>query len=381
MKILFVGDASNLHNSLAAALRQLGHDVTVVGDGSRWMDTGRDIDLTREPGRMGTLRYVARLLTILPRLAGYDVVHLASPIFLSLRPKRLRHVLDRLRRRNRLVVLSALATDPTYYDACHDGETYRYSDYRLVGDTPTPYVTSSEYIASRQDNWLLPEVREYNNYLLDNVDGVVACLWEYYAAYRRHRPRLPLTYAGIPVDTDAITPLRDLDNTVTPAKVRFFIGIQRDRNVLKGTDLLLAAAKRVVERYPNDCELDVVENLPYAEYVNRMANADVILDQLYSYTPATNALTAMARGLVAVSGAEPEYYSLIGETANHPIVNVSPLVEGDIDRRLTFLVEHKDCLPAMQRASRDFVVKHNDSRLVAVRHLQFWRELGLKDDA
>ena len=39
MKILFVGDASNMHNCLAQAMRDLGHTAVVASNGSHWMDT------------------------------------------------------------------------------------------------------------------------------------------------------------------------------------------------------------------------------------------------------------------------------------------------------------------------------------------------------
>ena len=158
-------------------------------------------------------------------------------------------------------------------------------------------------------------------------------------------------------------------------KVRFFLGIQRDRTVIKGTDRLLAALRRVHDRYPDQCEMEVVENLPYAEYTSRMRASHVLLDQLYSYTPATNALIAMAQGLVAVSGAEPEYYELIGENENHPIVNVTPYDDADIDRQLEYIIQHKDRLPQWSRESREFVLKHNAAPLVAQRHLDFWAQL------
>ena len=346
MRILFAGDASNLHNALAHELRKLGHDATVASDGSRWMDTHRDIDLSRRPGFLGTLRYLLDIKRALPLMTGYDIVEIASPIFLRLKPHRVAKVFDYLRANNRHVVLSALATDRVYYDACHDGHTFRYSDYKL-GDEPSPYVGSSEYILQHQDNWKQPFMLEHSDHILSDIDGAVACLYEYYAAYK------PL--------------LGD--------RVRMFIGIQRDRHVIKGTDRLLAAMKRVHERYPGITELEVVENLPYEEYTRRMRDSHIILDQLYSYTPGTNALIAMAQGLVAVSGAEPEYYDLIGETANKPIVNVSPLVEGDIDHKLSWLVEHRDQLPQMARASRAFVEKHNAAPIVAQRYLDFWKSL------
>ena len=370
MKILFAGDASNMHNCLAQELRRMGHEATVASDGSRWMDTGRDINLLRRPGLMGTLRYLMDIKRALPMMTGYDIVEIASPIFLRLKPHRVARVFDYLKAHNGHVVLSALATDVAYYDACHDGHTFRYSDYRL-GDEPSPYVGSSEYVAQLQDNWKQPFMREHNDHILGGIDGVVACLYEYYAAYK---PLMgdKVAYAGIPIDTEALE-FRPLETA--PDKLRMFIGIQRDRHVIKGTDRLLAAMKRVHDRYPGITELEVVENLPYNEYTRRMRDSHVILDQLYSYTPGTNALIAMAQGLVAVSGAEPEYYDLIGETANKPIVNVSPLVEGDIDHKLSWLVEHRDQLPQMARASRIFVEKHNAAPVVAERYLDFWNTI------
>ena len=359
-----------MHNCLAQELRCLGHEVTVASDGSRWMNTGRDINLLRRPGLLGTLRYVYDIQRALPKMTGYDIVQIASPIFLRLRPHRNARVFDYLKAHNRRMVLSALGTDMVYYDACHDGHTFRYSDYRL-GDEPSPYVGSSEYIAQQQDNWKQPFMREHSDHILAGIDGVVACLYEYYAAYQ---PLMGdrVAYAGIPIDTASLD-FRPLE--AAPDKVRLFIGIQRDRHVIKGTDRLLAAMKRVHDRYPGLTELEVVENLPYDEYTRRMRASHVILDQLYSYTPGTNALIAMAQGLVAVSGAEPEYYDLIGETVNQPIVNVSPLVEGDIDHKLSWLVEHRDQLPQMSRASRIFVEKHNAAPVVAQRYLDYWNQL------
>lgn len=371
MKILFAGDASNLHNTLAHQLRQMGHEAVVVSDGSRWMRTGCDIRLERKPGRWGAMKYVADILCHLPRMRGYDVVQLAGSIFFSLRPERLRYIFDYLRRHNGRVVYSALGTDVTYYDACHNGHTYRYSDYRL-GDKPSPYVGSDEYRAQEQDNWRQPFMRHYHNHLLDHIDGATAALWEYDAAYRTIGFK-PLAYIGIPIDTDALH-FQPLEHE--PEKVRFFLGLQSDRTVIKGTDKLLEALRRVHDRYPTLCEMDVVERLPYDEYVTRMSRAHVILDQIYSYTPATNALLGMAQGLIAVSGAEPEYYDFIGERDNRPIVNIDPTAEGDIDAKLEQIIKQKAQLPEWGRHSREFIEKHNAAPVVAQRYVDFLQSLA-----
>lgn len=370
MKILFVGDASNMHNCLAQALRDLGHTAIVASNGSHWMNTHRDINLKRSPGKIGAMKYVLDVLRALPKMRGFDVVETCDDIFLDLKPAKVRRVFDWLKQHNRCMVMGAIGTDYVYYSACHDGKTYRYSDY-MVGDKPSPYALSSEYQAKHEDNWKLPLMREHSNHILSNIDGAISCLWEYHECYK---PLLgdKLAYGGIPIDTASVEPII-LDRE--PEKVKFFIGIQHDRNILKGTDLLLEAARRTVDRYPTRCELTVVESVPYDEYIKMLCSSHVLLDQLYSYTPATNALLAMARGLVAVSGAEPEFYDLIDEHDNQPIINVSPLIEGDIDAKLEWLVQNKNEIPNLSRLNREFVVKHNDAHVVAQRHIDFYKKL------
>ena len=373
MKILFVGDASNMHNCLAQALRDLGHTAIVASNGSHWMNTHRDINLKRSPGKIGAVKYVLDVLRALPKMRGFDVVVTCDDIFLDLKPAKVRRVFDWLKQHNRCMVMGAIGTDYVYYQACHDGKTYRYSDY-MVGDKPSPYALSSEYQAKHEDNWKLPLMHEHSNHILGNIDGAISCLWEYHECYK---PLLgdKLAYGGIPIDTASVEPII-LDRE--PEKVNFFIGIQRDRNILKGTDLLLEAARRTVDRYPTRCELTVVESVPYDEYIKMLCSSHVLLDQLYSYTPATNALLAMARGLVAVSGAEPEYYDFIDEHDNQPIINVSPIVDGDIDAKLEWLVKNKHQLPDLSLRSREFVEKHNEAHVVAQRHLEFYEKLLIK---
>ncbi len=364
MKILFVGDASNFHNTLSDALIEMGHTCVVLSDGSRWMDTPRHINLKRGAGRVGALRYLLRLIRILPRLRGFDVVHISNPIFLNLKPERVRRVFDYLKRNNGAVYLSALGTDSYYVNSCWTGGMFRYSDFK-IGGMVSPYTQQHPEIAKA---WQSPELSEHTRYIADNVDGIIACLYEYYQSYKpSHASKL--FYAGIPIDTAANATKEPI--TETPEKVRFFIGVQRDRSTLKGTDVMLRALKSVHARYPNETEIVIAENVPYAEYCAMMDSSHVILDQLYSYTPATNALRAMSRGLIAISGAEPEYYDFINERELRPIVNVTPLesVEAQIER----LILNKESIPQLSAVSREFVIKHNDSKLIAEKHLKIWQ--------
>lgn len=43
MKILLIGEYSNVHNTLAKGLRELGHEVCVISNGDFWKNYPRDI--------------------------------------------------------------------------------------------------------------------------------------------------------------------------------------------------------------------------------------------------------------------------------------------------------------------------------------------------
>jgi glycosyltransferase involved in cell wall biosynthesis len=370
MKILFLGDASNYHNCLAGALRSLGHDVTVASNGSHWMNTDREIN-TKRPfdGKVGGALLWANLNTLLRhRLKGYDVVQLSNPVFLDLRPHRVREIFNRLKNDNGSVFLTGLGTDSAYIKMCIDStHNLRYNEWMIDGVASPFYKQSNSVLHA----WLQPPLSDHCDYVYQNVDGVVTALYEYDLAYRRIMPADKVAYAGIPIDTDSVA--LSVDEKTVPDRVKLFLGMHRDRKVEKGTDRMLAAAHRVKEAYPDKCELRIVENVPYAEYLEQMRNSHVILDQLYSYTPATNALLAMSMGLTAVSGGESDYYDFIGESHNRCVVNALPDDE-QLYETLVDVVMHPERVPQMARSNRDFVLKHNDSRVVAQRFVDFWEQ-------
>ena len=366
MKILFVGDESNYHVALAKGLRRLGHDTVIASAGGGCLDSERDVNLCRGNGLGGAMAYAGRVLWALRDMRGLDVVHVVCPIFLSFRPPLVQIAFDYLCRNNGSVYLSAIGNDPTFYKACIDGNIFDYSELRL-GHEPTDYVRSHEFVG--HDGWLEPHMMRLHQVQLQKSHGVMACLYEYYKAYNFAHPEIRLGYGGIPIDTKEVEP-RPI--TETPKKVRFMLGQRKGRILLKGADKLHDAMVRLREAYPDKCEFDVVQDVPYTEYLARLGRCDVLLDQLYSYTPATSGLLAMAQGKVAVSGGEEEFYEFIGERDLRPVVNVSPLGADDVYKKLEHLVLHPEALPALSSQSMEFVRKHNDCEVVARRHVEFW---------
>ena len=144
----------------------------------------------------------------------------------------------------------------------------------------------------------------------------------------------------------------------------------------KGAERLLAAARRVVMEYPGRCTLDVASDIPLDEFMKRLEASHVVIDQLYSYTPATTALMAMAMGKTVLSGGEEDFYKFIDETELRPVVNLDPRDDESIYRAIRDVVLHPELLAERGRKGRAFVERHNSAEVVARRFLDAWLTLG-----
>lgn len=404
MKILLLGEYSNLHNTLAQALRAEGHEVRLVSDGDDWKGYRQDVCLRRRSTRrINTLRYLLQLQREMRHWRGYDVVQLINPVhFVDLKAERGIRIYDWLRRHNKKVFLGAFGDDTIYIRDSYERRPLRYCDFY----TPTHEVDHA-WNRANIEGWLHnPAMVRSCEHIASTCDGIITALYEYHVAYTA-LPALQTktTFIPLPIKMEAspigaspigasptppkggatepaaiaesaeggLPPLQGRTGGEAPTPVRFFIGIQRLRSELKGTDILLRVAQELQARYPDRMELIIAENLPFDEYRHRMATCDVLLDQIYSYTPAMNALQAMAMGLVAVTGGEEEQYALLGEEQLRPIINVQP-DESDIRARLEDLILHPEQLPALKAQSIAYVRRHHDATVVAKSYISAWSD-------
>ena len=365
MKVLLIGEYSNVHATLAEGLRALGHEVTVVSNGDFWKNYPRDIDVSRPVGRLGGLRLLCRLYQLLPKMKGYDVVQLINPMFFELKAERLFYFYDYLRKHNKKVFLGAFGMDWYWVYYCSVKKPLRYSDFNF-GDKVR---TDAESLKEQKD-WIGTTKERLNKHIAETCDGIIAGLYEYWACYH---PTLPKKTTFIPFPIRCPKDVQ-LSGEV-PSKVRIFIGINRSRSVYKGTDIMLKAAQDVLAKYPDKMELLKAESVPFAHYQQMMNGSDAILDQLYSYTPSMNPLLAMSKGIICIGGGEPENYEIINETKLRPVINVEPNYES-VHKEVEQLVLHPERIPELKRQSVEYVKKHHDYLKVARQYLSFWESKG-----
>ena len=358
MRILLMGEYSNVHATLAEGLGILGHQVTVISNGDFWKDYPRDIDVSRHPGKIGGICLLARLLTLLPKMRGYDVVQLINPMFFELKAERLFWFYKFLRRYNRKIFLGGFGMDWYWVYTCVHNKPLRYSDFNIGSELRQ----DSEALKHRRE-WLGTTKERLSRYIADDCDGIISALYEYDVCYRLHFPE-KTTYIPLPIKGSSL-PSEERD------KIRLFIGINKERSAYKGTDIMLKAAQAVSEQYPDRLQLNIAESVPFSQYQAMMEGSDAILDQLYSYTPSMNSLLAMSKGIICIGGGEPECYDILQETELHPIINVEPTYES-VYNAVQQLVLHPEMIPDLKRQSIEYIKKHHDFVKVAMQYLSFW---------
>lgn len=361
MKILLIGEYSNVHWTLAEGLRSLGHKVCVASNGDFWKNYKRNISLTRGNSKASGIRLLLKTLFTLPRLRGYDVVQIINPMFLELQAERVAPIYRYLRKHNKKMFMGAFGMDHYWVQGCTTTpRLFRYSDFN-IGNNPIDNSYTREQIADWQDT---PKAH-LNKLIAHDCNGIIAGLYEYYAVYEKEFKE-KLTYIPFPVEEEKTGELHD-----GKRKIKFFIGINRERSTYKGTDIMLRALERITRDYPTRCEVLKAENVPFAQYKQMIDCCDVLLDQLYGYSPAMNALLAMAKGKIVVGGAEEEYYQQLGEKTLRPLVNVTPSEE-DVYNKLKNLVEHPENIARLQQECAALARLYHNPRKVAEEYIRFW---------
>lgn len=378
MKILLIGEASFLHNTLKKGLLERGHRVLTMSDGNGWHDAPRDIDLRRDGrwGKLGGLRVVWQLLRHLPQLCGNDVVQIHNYQFVPLMYRWNTLLLRFLKLTNRRVVKGCFGDDPQIFRRQAQGVP-AYSDTYWSGQLQN----------ADQHRYRIPEVIEHGaeaswRKTTRMADALVACLYEYWLDYNEPPYAAKLHYIPLPMECEEMLRWCDgemvkcVGNDAPSHPLTILIGLQPKRDFMKGAMKIATFVEEVARRHPGKVQIKYVEGVPYDEYMHLLAEADVLVDQLYSYTPSMNSLAAMARGTVVIGGGEEEYYEFIGEKTLRPIINVRPDVPDEeniaaIERALFT----DGMLERMAQESIQFVHKYHDYRLVAKQYEQLYYSL------
>ena len=376
MKILLVGEYSRLHNSLQEGLRALGHQVILISTGDYFKKYPSDIIIQRSFDK-GLARKLKIAIYVLfkfditswhmtkqffktsEKLKGFDVVQLIneSPFGASVKDEI--KMISFLKQNNKKLFLLSCGTD--YLSVKHQLSNAK--PYSII----SPYKDGSiAKIAFKNIlKYTTPPFKKLHQYVFKNIDGVIASDYDY------HMPLVGNSkYLGLipnPINTSKLS-VFELD---TKGPIVIFMGINRTNYHSKGISYFEKAIAIIQQKFPKQVHIEIVENLPYAQYIEKYNNAHIILDQVFAYDQGYNALEAMAKAKVVFTGAESgfmEHYKLDSPVAINALPDVDSLVLA-----LEDLIKNPNKIKEIGMAAQNFVTQYHNYKKVAQLYLDTWK--------
>lgn len=375
MKILLVGEYSRLHNSLQEGLRALGHQVMVISTGDYFKKYPSDILLQRKFDT-GLARKIKIAIYLLFKfditswhitrqffknassLKGFDVVQLINESSFGATPRDEIKMISFLKQNNKKLFLLSCGTD--YLSVQH--QLSDINPYSILSNYKEGRVSKIEFKSILK--YTTPAFKKLHQYVFQNIDGVIASDFDYHMPLQGHKKYLGLI--PNPINTKKLR----ICKVDTKRPIKIFMGINRTNYHSKGISYFEKALAIIQQKFPKKVHIEIVENLPYEQYIEKYNNAHIILDQVYAYDQGYNALEAMAKAKVVFTGAETafmQHYKLDTPVAINALPEVDSLIIA-----LEKLIDNPEKITEIGLAAQDFVIQHHDYKKVAQQYLDSW---------
>ena len=298
MRILLIGEFSGVHNNLKKGLESLGYSVVLANDGDSYKMFSQQVKLHPFKSRIfGKILNIMYFLLNIRKFTGYDIVQFISPFSLSYYYFYF-CILHIVMRFNKKVVYYVCGTEPALFNAI---DKLRYFPY----DAEDSKELKSFNKRSKK--------RIYN-YFIKNVDLIIPSSYSYAIGYKEN-PKLQQTIL-LPGSGDVKINLKPVSD-----KIKILFGITRPE--VKGAKYITEALNNISKVFPDEVEITIIERLPFNEYIEHLEGCDILIDQCKSYGYAMNAIFALEKGVIVLSGAEKEEMEDAG-IEECPIINIIP---------------------------------------------------------
>ena len=353
MRILLVNEASGVQSSLAAGLRELGHEVVhAVPHGVSRQLRRADVMLGVEGS--GPLKAIERMIAApmrLRRLGHFDVVHFVLGITaLASRWQRHRD-LPRFLRQHALISYTGLGCDEIALLRVREGVQARSPCAGCEALDDIGAICRSQILSRRPATALVATAVDVCITPMPDYDHAAA----FFPNARAFRIPLPVR---VPKPSAARR-----DGLLRLANAP-------SRRGFKGTDVILAAIK-ILRASRDDFEFNILENLPHDKFLKRLADADMLIDQVHSFGAGMAALEALAQGKVVVSGNAQEMRAYFAWGAENPIVDASaePVT---LAARIAALLDDPLQLAARADDGVSYIRRRHDAVVVASQYVEAW---------
>ena len=377
MKILLIGEYSNLHNSLKKGLIELGHEVTLVSFGDGFKDFPSDIKLSQKKfsNSLWFLKSVFNFIfkypysfyvksikfqRVIDKLKGYEIVQLINEHAIGGLPTIEKFQIKRLKKTNGALFLLSSGDDFTSISYYMTSDEMKYSIMTplLKNDKlNSKYSYSLKYL-SKPFQKLSERIKNISN-------GIIASDFDYHLPLKNNPKYLGMIPNPIVLDKRII-------KKKSNSNLRILLGINSTSYIKKGIHYFEDALSKIEEKYP-EVDIQITRNLPFEKYLDQLNQCDILLDQVYAYDQGYNALEAMALGKVVFSGAEDEFLSHYNLEEDEVVINALPNVNYLVEKLSQLLGNPKKIIDIGKNA-KAFIEKHHEATAIAKKYVDTWQK-------
>ena len=378
MKILLIGEYSNLHNSLKQGLQKNGFEVTLLSTGDGFKNFDSDIPIKSTLFENKFLKLIAKLIDRLigvslneieifikaifkiNKLKGFDIVQLINERSFGTSPRLEKTILKYIFKNNKKVFLLACGVDTVSIKYASE-KKFRYSilsPYFKNKNLKGEFKHTVKYLNS---NYLM-----LGEYVRDNVKGIISSDLDYHIPYENFNKYLGMIPNPINIDK--------LKKCEINKKNKIFIlhAINSKNKIKKGNEFFEKSLILIEEKYKNKIKIVKTIDRPYSEHIINVNECDILLDQVYAYDQGYNALEAMALGKVVFTGAEKEWVEFYNIKEDSVAINALPDISKIVEK-LSWLIENPMQLKSISKNARKFIEEHHDYKNIANKYLKTWK--------
>lgn len=377
MKILLLGEYSNLHNSLKQALINMGHEVLLVGNGDGFKKYETDILIKSHLSKYWLFKLTARLLIrifkinifdieiylrakkLINRFQDFDVVQLINENSFRTSPILEMKLLEKIFKNNKNVFLLSCGVDSVSVKHAMS-KKLKYSILTPLFEDKSLEKNYQSILKYTSENYLA-----LGKFLQEHVNGIISSDLDYHIPYSNKKKYLGMI--ANPINTQKIK----YYGINKSKKISILHAINSSNKIKKGNKFFEEALEIISKKFKTKISIITTYDLPYKEHLENLKKCDILLDMVYAYDQGYNALEAMAMGKIVFTGAEEEWLRLYNIKEDTVVINAVPNTMRIIEK-LVWLIENPKMLKSISVNARKFIEKNHDFEKIAAKYIKTW---------
>ena len=379
MKILLLGEYSNLHNSLKQALTNMGHEVLLVGNGDGFKKYETDILIKSYLADYLLFKLITRLFLrifkinmfeieiyvrakkIVNKLRGFDVVQLINENSFKTSPFLEIKLLKKIFKNNNNVFLLSCGVDSVSVKHAIS-KKLKYSILTPLFEDASLEKKYEPILKYDKENYLA-----LAKFIQENIKGIISSDLDYHIPYLSKKK-----YLGMipnPINTQKIK----YYGINKSKKISILHAVNSSNKIKKGNRFFEEALDIIGKKFKDKINIITTYDLPYKEHIENLKNCDILLDMVYAYDQGYNALEAMAMGKIVFTGAEEEWLKLYNIKEDTVVINAVPNTTIIVEK-LVWLIENPKMLKSISVNARKFIEKNHDFEKIATKYIKTWED-------